>query len=226
MVYKFLVSFVIMLCLALNSNASTLDGMIKDLITEKLGAQVTDIELKFDSNTKLHEAESYKDQIKNVQLLYFAPNYATFRVSVTSNNDTTLELAGRYTAYIEVPVTVRAIVHGGVITESDISTARTPLAKMKGGYIESIDQVIGMQARRNLGNGVLIRNSDIIKPTLIRQNDSVSIIYNQSNIKLRTMGVALQSGAFGDNIKVKNESTGIIVHGSVKGKNLVEVGEE
>ena len=226
MVYRFLASFVVIFSIALNTHASNLDNMIKDLIIEKLGAQVTDIELKFDSNTKLREAEAYKDQIKNVQLLYFAPNYSTFRVSVTSDNDATLELAGRYTAYIEVPVTVRAIVHGGVITDSDVSTTRTPLAKMKGGYIESIDQVVGMQARRNLGNGVLIRNSDIVKPTLIRQNDSVSIIYNQSNIKLRTMGVALQSGALGDNIKVKNESTGIIVHGSVKGKNLVQVGEE
>ena len=226
MMYRSLVSFVIIICYALSSNANTLDGMIKDLITDKLGAQVTDIELKFDSSTKLHEAKSYQDQIKNVQLLYFAPNYATFKVSITSNNDTTIELAGRYTAYIQVPVTVRSIVHGGIITESDISSTRTPLGKMKGGYIESIDQVVGMQARRNLGSGVLIRNSDVVKPTLIRQNDSVSIIYNQSNIKLRTIGVALQSGAMGDNIKVKNESTGIVVHGCVKGKNLVEVGEE
>lgn len=225
MARRFLISFLVVLCFSLNANANNLDGMIKDLILEKLGPQVTDIELKFDSNLKLHEAHSYKDQIKNVQLLYFAPNYATFKVTVTSNNDNSLELAGRYVAYIEVPVTVRTIVQGGVITEADVSTTRTPLAKMKGGYIEAIDQVVGMQARRNIGNGVLIRNSDLVKPTLIRQNDSVSIIYNQSNIKLRTMGIALQSGAIGDNIKVKNESTGIIVHGFVKGKNLVEITE-
>ena len=216
----------IILFLTVNVHASNLEGMIKDLLIEKLSPQVTDIELKFDSTTKLLEAASYKDQIKNVQLLYFAPNYSTFRVSVTSNDDITLELAGRYFAYIEVPITVRGIVHGGVITDSDISTTRILLSKMKGGYLESIDQVVGMQARRNLGNGVLIRNSDIVKPTLIRQNDTVSIIYSQNNIKLRTLGIALQSGAVGDNIKVKNESTGIVVHGTVAGKNLVEVGDE
>ena len=225
MARKFLTSLAIFF-FTISAEASDLEGMIKDLILEKLGTQVSDIELKFDSSTRFQEAKAYGDQVKNVQLLYFAPNYATFKVSITSSEDKTLELAGRYTAYIEVPVTVRGIVQGGIITESDVSTTRTPLSKMKGGYIESTAQVVGMQARRNLGNGVLIRNSDVVKPTLIRQNDSVSIIYSQSNIKLRTVGVAMQSGAIGDNIKVKNESTGIIVHGSIKGKNLVEVGDE
>ena len=225
MAHRFLVSFILFF-FAINTHASDLEGIIKDLLIEKLPSQVTDIELKFDSKTRLFEAESYKDQIKNVQLLYFAPNYSTFRVSVTSNSDNTLELAGRYTAYVEIPVTVHGIAQGSMITDSDLSTTRILLSKMKGGYIESIDQVVGMQARRNISNGVLIRNSDIVKPTLIRQNDTVSIIYSQNNIKLRTIGVALQSGAVGDNIKVKNESTGIIVHGTVKGKNLVEVGDE
>jgi len=224
MAHRFLISFVIFF-FAIIAHASDLEGMIKDLLLEKLPPQVTDLELKFDSKTKFLEAAAYRDQIKNVQLLYFAPNYSTFRVSVTSNNDNTLELAGRYSAFIQVPITVRGIVQGGTITDSDISTTRTPLSKMRGGYIESVEQVVGMQARRNLGTGVLIRNSDVVKPTLIRQNDTVSIIYSQSNIKLRTSGIALQSGAVGDNIKVKNESTGIVVHGSVVGKNLVEVGD-
>ena len=225
MIHRLFISLILFF-LATNACASNLEEMIKDLLIEKLPTQVTDIELKYDSKTKFLEATAFKDEIKNVQLLYFAPNYSTFRVSITSNSNMTLELGGRYNAYIEVPITVRGISQGAIITDSDINTSRTQLSKMRGGYLESVEQVVGMQARRNLGTGVLIRNSDLVKPTLIRQNDTVSIIYSQNNIKLRTSGIALQSGAAGDNIKVKNESTKIVVHGTVKGKNLVEVGDD
>lgn len=225
MIARFFIT-VIILGLSLKASANNLEEMIGDLIIEKLGSQVTEIELKFDSKIKLQEAISYGNQIKTVQLVYFAPNYSTFRVGVTSNQDTSVELSGRYLAYIATPVTIRNIAQGSIITNSDVNTTRTPLSKMKGGYIDSIEQVIGMQARRNISTGVLIRSSDLSKPTLIRQNDAVSIMYNSNNIKLRTVGIALESGAIGDNIKVKNESTGIIVHGTVKGKNLVEVSGE
>ena len=224
MAYRFCIGLIIIFT-SITASASHLENMVRDLILDKLGNQVVDIELKFDSKVRLGEAEFFGDKIKNVQLLYFAPNYSTFRVSVTSEEDTVIELSGRYVAYVEVPVTIRGIVQGALITDSDIGSARTPLSKVKGGYITSPEQVIGMQARRNIGNGVFIRNSDLLKPTLIRQNDSVSIIYSNNNIKLRTMGIALESGALGDNIKIKNETTGIVVHGMVKGRNLVEVGD-
>lgn len=216
---------IITLVLACKISASPVEEMISNLIAEKLGSQITDVELKFDSKIKLQEAISYGNEIKTVQLVYFAPNYSTFRIGITSNQENNIELSGRYIAYISCPVTIRNIAQGSIISNSDINTIRTPLSKIKGGYLDSLEQVIGMQAKKNIGTGVLIRNSDLSKPTLIRQNDSVSIIYSSNNIKLRTVGVALESGAIGDNIKIKNEATNIVIHGVVKGKNLVEVSE-
>lgn len=224
MILRFLLSTYLIFLSSFSYAESNLEGMIKELILEKLPSQITDLELHFDSKSRLFEAESYSE-IKNVQLLHFAPSYSTFKVSVTFSEDHNLDLSGKYSAYVDVPVTSRSIVQGGIISDSDVTTTRTLLSKMKGGYIDSLEQVIGMQARRNLSPGILIRNSDVVKPTLIRQNDTVSIIYTQNNIKLRTVGIAMQPGAMGDNIKVKNESTGIIVHGSVIGKNTVEVSE-
>lgn len=224
MAFRFCIGLIILFT-SITSSASNLENMIRELVIDKLGNHVVDIEMKFDSKVRFTEAESFGDEIKNVQLLHFAPNYSTFRVSVSSEKNDVIELSGRYVAYVEVPVTARGIIQGAMITDADISSARTPISKVKGGYVSSPEEVVGMQAKRNIGNGVFIKSSDLVKPTLIRQNDAVSIIYNNNNIKLRTIGIATESGAIGDSIKVKNETTGIVVHGVVKGKNLVEVAD-
>jgi flagellar basal body P-ring formation protein FlgA len=222
----FCINFIV-ICIAFCSSAyaASLEYTVKELIIEKLGGNVSDLDLQFDSQHKLHEIKLHGDKIQNIQLIHFAPNYSTFRVSIMCAEDNTIEVGGRYVAYAELPVAVRAIRSTSIITNADLSTARTPVSRANG-CVSSMEDVIGMQAKRNIASGVLIKYNDLVKPTLIRQNDAVSIIYSKDNIKLRTTGVAMESGAIGDSIKVKNESTGIMVHGNIKGKNLVEVGEE
>jgi flagella basal body P-ring formation protein FlgA len=83
-----------------------------------------------------------------------------------------------------------------------------------------------MQVKRPIASGHMIRQSDIVKPQVVRQGDGVEMVYSSGNIKLRTNGIASGSGAIGDTIRVKNESTGTIVSGVIKSKNLVEVGGE
>lgn len=204
--------------------ASKPEVMINNLLIEKLGNNISEIEINFDAKSKAILPKIKQSQIKNVQLTYFAPNYSSFKVSITLQDDQLYDLFGRYNAYSEVPVTAHNLRSGRVITESDVILVKTPFSRLKGGYVASIGDIVGMQLKRSLSTGVLIKFQDIIKPQIVNQGDNVSITYNKQNIKLRANGIATQSGALGDSIKVKNESTGMIVHGIVKGKNLVEVG--
>lgn len=205
--------------------ASGIQNMISDLLIDKLGGNVSEVELSFDTKSKALLPNIKGDIIKNIQLTYFAPNYSSFKVTVTLEDDKLYDLFGRYSAFSEVPVTARNLRSGVVITESDVISVKTPISRLKGGYVTSIGDIVGMQLRRSLSNGVLIKEQDITKPQIISKGDNVSIVYNKSNIKLRTKGISTQSGALGDSIKVKNESTGTIVHGIVRAKNLVEVGK-
>ncbi|MEY3196980.1 MAG: hypothetical protein RLZZ59_348 [Pseudomonadota bacterium] len=210
---------------ARNSYASSFETNVKDLILEKLSDDIVDVELKFNSQSKLSEIKLATERIKNIQMVNFNPNYSNFRIEIMLDDESALEIGGRYIAYVDLPITSRAIKVGTIITASDLSSVRIPISRSNSSYVSSMSDIIGMQTKRNIAVGTLIRNSDLSKPTLIRQNDSISIVYSNDNIKLRTSGVALESGAIGDYIKVRNENTGIVVHGVVKGKNLVEVGD-
>ncbi|MGV2432305.1 MAG UNVERIFIED_CONTAM: flagellar basal body P-ring formation chaperone FlgA [Rickettsiaceae bacterium] len=209
-----------------NIYADNLDSMISKLIIDKLGNDVLELEISFDAKSKVNLVKLRRNAIKNVELLYFAPNYSSFRVNVTLENEEIFDLFGRYSAYMNVPVTSRVIPAGTIMTDEDIKSVRTPYSAGKSAYIRSVHEIIGKQARKNIASGSLIRQNDVIKPQIIRKGDNVNIVYNKGNIKLSTNGISTQSGAEGDAIKVKNETTGAIVSAKVKDKNLVEVGIE
>jgi flagella basal body P-ring formation protein FlgA len=204
----------------------SLESMISNLISDKLGNNISDIELSFENKSKAILSNIRGQNINNVQLSYFAQNYSSFKVSVTLENERVYDLFGRYNAYIDLPVPSKMIKTGTIITEAEISSVRSPISKMKSGFITSPDELLGMQVKRALAPGALIRHSDLVKPQVVRQGDGLEIVYNRGNIKLRTSGVAIQSGAVGDTVRVKNETTGTVIYGIVKAKNLVEVGGE
>jgi len=213
-----------LICTPIITCASSLNEMISGLVIDKIGSDVSEVELTFDQKSKNLLNDIKLRGIKNVNLTYFEPTYSSFRVSVTAEDDKLFDLFGRYKAFIDVPVLTKTISSGSIITASDIVSVKTPYARIKNGYATSLGEILGMQVRRAISGGSYIRKGDILKPQIIKQGDNVSMMYNQGNIKLRTNGVAAQSGAMGDNIKVKNDNTGIVVHGIIKGKNLVEVG--
>jgi flagella basal body P-ring formation protein FlgA len=199
--------------------------MIANLISDKLG-NISDIELSFDHKAKILLPRIKDKNVKNVQLIYFAPNFSSFRVNVTMENEEIFDLFGRYNAYLEVPVATKTMAIGTILTESEVTTIRSPASKVSPGYTTSLSEIIGMQVKRPIASGHMIRQSDIVKPQVVRQGDGVEMVYSSGNIKLRTNGIASGSGAIGDTIRVKNESTGTIVSGVIKSKNLVEVGGE
>jgi flagella basal body P-ring formation protein FlgA len=204
--------------------ADSLNEMVTNLIIEKLGDDVVELELSFDNKSKAQIPNINNKDVKSVGLTYYDPSYSSFRVSVTAKDDQMFDLFGRYKAFVHVPVLSKGISAGTIITESDIMPIKTLYSRVKSGYVIRVGDIVGMQAKRTLAGGSFIKRNDILKPQVVRKGDNVSMIYDHGNIKLRTNGIADQSGAIGDNIKVKNEATGTMVHGIVKGKNLVEVG--
>jgi flagella basal body P-ring formation protein FlgA len=215
------------MCLSLPTYvfSDNLENMIANLISDKLG-NISDIELSFDYKAKILLPRIRDKNIKNIQLVYFAPNFSSFRVNVTMENEEVFDLFGRYNAYLEVPVTRKTMAIGTIVTESEVTTIRSSAGKVRPGYATSLSEIIGMQVKRPIASGNMIRHGDIVKPQVVRQGDGVEMVYSSGNIKLRTNGIASGGGAIGDTIRVKNESTGTIVSGVIKSKNLVEVGGE
>ncbi|MEJ5173675.1 MAG: flagellar basal body P-ring formation chaperone FlgA [Hydrogenothermaceae bacterium] len=72
---------------------------------------------------------------------------------------------------------------------------------------------------------VTFRIKEGVRP-VVEKNRKVDIVYISKNLRIKIMGVAVQSGKVGDIIEVKNMSTGKILRGRVISENEVLVEEQ
>lgn len=208
------------------ANDGRFDQMLQELLHEKLSDDTITFDIAMESKTKLEELRRKEDDIDNIQLVYFVPTSSSFRIKIKMLDGLAQEVSGRYTSYIELPVAIKSIRMGSIITASDVATTKTRLNKTTSDYITSTNAIIGMQAKKYLQVGAHIKQSDITLPHIMHDGDSVSLVYQNSHLKLKTLGTAMGSGAVGDTIKAKNSTTGVLVYGRVKSRDVIEVGSE
>lgn len=82
----------------------------------------------------------------------------------------------------------------------------------------------GMSARRSLRNGELLRQSMLVEAQLIKRGDPVRIVAKREQIEVSMAGEALDPGARGTVIRVKNVS-GTVIRARVTGSGTVEPAE-
>jgi len=221
---KFLV--ILLLPLKCFSFSDSFDRNIEDLLYEKLQDKKIIIEVSYDSNDKIAQIKNKQSEIKDVSLVNFEPERSNFKVRISYTNGTTEEVFGRYESYIEVPVTSRFIKAGEIILASDITAVKTKISRLRENYITGEEDIVGMQAKKHLSSGSLVKTNELSRPVVIKMHDPVNITYTSGSIDLKISGISLGSGAIGDTLRVKNEDTGAVMLGRIVNKNTVQVGGE
>jgi flagella basal body P-ring formation protein FlgA len=80
-----------------------------------------------------------------------------------------------------------------------------------------------MQVRRQLPAGAPIALADLTLPTQINRGDSVRLQLRVGALWLTGQGVALEPGAAGERIRVRNISSQAVLEAEVAGPGLVRV---
>ncbi|MEM7747696.1 MAG: flagellar basal body P-ring formation chaperone FlgA [Pseudomonadota bacterium] len=92
------------------------------------------------------------------------------------------------------------------------------------GYLMELNGVVGKVARRTLVAGRPIAHTDLRVPNLITQGQVVSIIFRSGAIQIVGRAVAMQAGAGGSMIRVRNVDSRRIIIGVVQNDGSVLVG--
>lgn len=218
------------------TNASWFDDVAQNLLREELkiteskrdsGLYTADdllLDVQYESTGQVNKIVSLESEVKDVVISNLDSSYSKFKMRVDYNNGSNEYVYGRYNVCIEAPVTARVIKVGEIITNTDIAFTKVKLSRLGEKFLLNYDSVIGMQVKRPLLAGSLIRSTDLIKPVVIKVNDPISITYKSSSIQLKTSGVAVNNGGIGDMIKVKNNDTGAVILGQIVDRNNVRVG--
>lgn len=107
-----------------------------------------------------------------------------------------------------------------VIAPDDVTVVQADIP----GALSSAAEAVGLETRVTLYAGRPVRKADLVQPTLVERNQSVTVVYRVEGLTIRTDGRALERGAAGDVIQVMNLSSHMTVLGEVAPDGSVSVG--
>ena len=132
-----------------------------------------------------------------------------------------------------VPVTVNlyetvlsaagALARGTALKLSDLAPIRRNIATLGYGYYVRPEDVIGMELRRTLRPGEILTPANIKAPALVTSGDRVLLVADSGGVRVAMQGEALQEGAAGERVQVRNLSSRRVVEGEVVARGLVKV---
>ncbi len=103
---------------------------------------------------------------------------------------------------------VRTIRPGEIVGPGDIQLVSTAVP----GTAQSIDQVVGLEAKVAIYAGRPVFMSDLGPPAVVERNEIIQLIYKNGSLMITTDGRALDRAAIGDRVRVMNiESRTIVI---------------
>jgi len=116
------------------------------------------------------------------------------------------------TEMVEALIVTKNIAKGVRIDADMVKVALVDKYKIKSRSISTASSVLGGRAMRNIPRGYQIGLKDVC---LVCKGDEVSIIAKSGTMMIKTSGTAIENGAKGETIKVKNDSSNRVVKGVI-----------
>ncbi len=140
-----------------------------------------------------------------------------------SRNLGRLNVAGRYDVMMDVPVVKYRLNQEDVIRAGDIEWQKVPVARTRRDTITDETELVGMSPVRSISPGRPIRESEVSNPPVVSRYKPVQMSYQTGRIIIKAVGTALQDGAVGERIKVRNDDSGMELNAIVVERGKVNV---
>lgn len=116
-------------------------------------------------------------------------------------------------------------IRAGELIRDDMITERSFAPNVLGiaMFIDARQVLVGRMARRALLPGQPIPSNSVEDPWTIARGAMVKVVVEDSGLSIVTYGSAMQSGAAGALIPVRNTDTGVIIRGIVQADGTVKV---
>jgi flagella basal body P-ring formation protein FlgA len=122
-----------------------------------------------------------------------------------------------------VPVLKNRVQGTDVIAESDIDWVKTPARTLRRNTVADARDLVGKSPRHVISPGRPIRLDEIAGASIVNKGTQVTLLYKTHNIEIKTFGEALEPGAKGDVIRVRNSASKTVIQGTVESAGHVRV---
>ncbi len=132
-------------------------------------------------------------------------------VTITRIRDEKLVDTKRVTVHVAkrqlAAVATRDLRRGDVIRSGDLEIREVKLTRDQGLLVGKISDVIGQVVKGSLREGHVVSMDDVEPPLFVRRNEIVQVKVVSGGLLVQTFGRALDDGALGEFVRVRNETS-------------------
>jgi flagellar basal body P-ring formation protein FlgA len=107
------------------------------------------------------------------------------------------------------------------LTDAQVTIERRDISNIAD-PITTPEDAVGQMSRRMLRVGDILRSGQLSSPVLVKRGDAVMMIARRDGIEVSTAGEALDGGAMGAIVRVRNTGSGQVVRMRISGPGAVE----
>ena len=155
-------------------------------------------------------------------LRYNAPVQVRVAIKVNGLQQMNIVTAWRIKKVVNVLVAARDIPSRTILSATDVYFEQREVTKIDD-VIYDVDSIIGLETKRPITSGTTLSKSMLMKPFVVRSGDNVAIVSRAGSIVVQAAGQALQGGAVGDVIRVRNLGSGKTVLARIESENTVVI---
>ena len=120
-----------------------------------------------------------------------------------------------------VAIAAAPVAANEALTDAQVTIERRDISNIAD-PISSPEEAVGQMSRRMLRPGDILRSGQLSSPVLVKRGDAVLMIARREGIEVSTAGEALDAGARGVVVRVRNAGSGQVVRMRVSGQGTVE----
>lgn len=144
-------------------------------------------------------------------------------VALAGSSASPVVVSGRIEPMIEVPVLRIHAMPGDVIAETDIQWLRLETRRAGANTVTRVEDLVGRTPRRPISAGQAVRMSDVRPNFVVERGDIVTIVLKSGTMTLTARAEALERGAVGSVIRVRNNHSKKVLETRVLAADTVAV---
>ena len=132
----------------------------------------------------------------------------SWNVSVlTDGGEQKVRVAALARAWQNQMVVSAPVAYRGVFRDEDLSQRRVLIDRLGDDTVLDKSQIVGQEAARDLQTGMVMTARMVEAVPLAKTGQFVTVTLNQGSIRVTTVARAMETGSYGQTIKVRNDET-------------------
>ena len=123
----------------------------------------------------------------------------------------------------QVVVAQRPLARGAILEAQDIDWRERDVGTLTQGYLTEPEQALGSKLTRPVSIDQVLTPNHLERAPVVRKGDHVVISAGGASLSVRMPGEALQDGAIGEQVRVRNLSSQRIIKARISGPGQVVV---